>query len=80
MYVLMVVPNNFPNKDAGAVRDDAFAQIYRELGYEVRLVGKSRSSTGGEYNGTEYISIYKDIPGLRGQFNTRIIEQLLTNG
>lgn len=74
MYVLMVVPNNFPNKDAGAVRDDAFAQIYRELGYEVRLVGKSRSSTGGEYNGTEYISIYKDIPGLRGQFKRFLFE------
>ena len=74
MYVLMVVPSNFPNKDAGAVRDDAFAQIYRELGYEVRLVGKSTSSTEGKYNGTEYASIYKDISGIRGQFKRFLFE------
>ena len=38
MYVLMVVPSNFPNGDAGAVRDMAFAKIYQELGYEVDYI------------------------------------------
>lgn len=68
MYVLMVVPSDFPGGDAGAVRDDAFAHIYRELGYEVRLVGKSTTSRYGQYNGTDYVSIYKNVPGIRGHF------------
>ena len=42
MYVLMVVPSDFPNGDAGAVRDEAFALIYKELGYDVQ--------TGNQYN------------------------------
>lgn len=74
MYVLMVVPNDFPNGDAGAVRDDAFAQIYKELGYEVYLVGKSTISKSGQYNGTDYVSIYKKVPGLFGQVERFLFE------
>ncbi len=74
MYVLMVVPSDFPDGDAGAVRDDAFAHIYRELGYDVRLVGKSATSRYGQYNGTDYVSIYKDVPGIRGHFERFFFE------
>ena len=74
MYVLMVVPSDFPDGDAGAVRDDAFAHIYRELGYDVRLVGKSTTSRYGQYNGTDYVSIYKDVPGIRGHFERFFFE------
>ena len=65
-YVLMVVPNDYPNGDAGAVRDDAFARIYGTLGYKVRLVGKSKKNKYGNFNGTEYVSVYKDVSGIRG--------------
>lgn len=67
MYALMVVPSDFPNGDAGAVRDDAFAQIYRDLGYEVKLVGKGKCDPKGIFNKIEYISVYENIPGIRGQ-------------
>ena len=48
MYVLMVVPSNFPNGDAGAVRDMAFAKIYQELGYEVYLIGAGKTGKKGQ--------------------------------
>ena len=65
MYVLMVVPSNFPNGDAGAVRDMAFAKIYQELGYEVYLIGAGKTGKKGEYNGVHYYSIYKEVNNLK---------------
>lgn len=60
MYVMMVVPSNFPNGDAGAVRDMAFAKIYQELGYEVILIGAGKGEKEGTYQGVRYYSLYKD--------------------
>ena len=60
MYVLMVVPSNFPNGDAGAVRDMAFAKIYQELGYEVILIGMGRNSEEGILEDVKYYSLYKE--------------------
>lgn len=60
MYVLMVVPSNFPNGDAGAVRDMAFAYIYQELGYEVYLIGAGRGDREGDFNGVHYYSLHKE--------------------
>ena len=60
MYVLMVVPSDFPNGDAGAVRDMAFANIFIELGYEVYLIGAGRHATKGDYNGVYFYSVYRD--------------------
>lgn len=59
MYVLMVVPSDFPNGDAGAVRDLAFAKIYQNLGYEVVLIGNGKNFHTGLYNGVEYYSFYE---------------------
>ena len=74
MYVLMVVPSNFPNGDAGAVRDDIYARMYRKLGYDVKLIGKGRLCANGDYCETEFISIHKDIPGLRGQITRFLLD------
>lgn len=60
MYVLMVVPSNFPNGDAGAVRDMAFAHIYMCLGYKVFLIGASRNEKEGEIEGVQFFSVYKE--------------------
>lgn len=65
-YVLMVVPSDFPEGDAGSVRDDAFSRIYQSLGYDVFLVGKSKTNANGDYNGTKYVSIYKEAFGIKG--------------
>lgn len=60
MYVLMVVPDIFPNGDAGAVRAEALAKIYMALGYDVMLIGKGNTSQKGKYNDIEYTSLYSD--------------------
>lgn len=60
MYVLMIVPSNFPNADAGAVRDLSFAEIYQELGYDVILIGMGREKKMGVYCGVKYCSLYRD--------------------
>ncbi len=75
MYVLMVVPSDFPNGDAGAVRDDAFAQIYKELGYEVKLVGKGKYGLSGEFNGTVFVSIYREITGIKGHVDRFLFDK-----
>ena len=68
MYVLMVVPSNFPNGDAGAVRDMAFAKIYQELGYEVFLIGAGRGEKAGVYQEVYYYSLYKEAKSIIDHF------------
>ena len=68
MYVLMVVPSNFPNGDAGAVRDMAFAKIYQELGYEVFLIGAGRGEKVGVYQEVHYYSLYKEAKSKTDHF------------
>lgn len=58
MYALMISPNKFPNGDAGAVRDEYFARIYRELGYEVYHIGMGVNSKTGVYREIKYFSAY----------------------
>ena len=60
MYVLMIVPSNFPNGDAGAVRDMAFASIFQMLGYKVFLVGAGKGDIEGDYNGVHYYSVFRE--------------------
>ena len=58
MYAVMIGLNNFPNGDAGAVRDLAFARIYQELGYDVVMICQSRESDKGNYQKICFYSIY----------------------
>lgn len=58
MYALMVVPSDFPNGDAGAVRDLAFAKIYQELGYQVVLIGMGKNASDGTIDGIRFFSLY----------------------
>lgn len=60
MYVLMLVPSNFPDGDAGAVRDMAFANIFMELGYDVFLIGAGKCNKEGIVNGIKYYSVYRE--------------------
>ena len=60
MYVLMVVPSNFPNGDAGAVRDMSFAKIFQALGYEVFLIGAGRNEKEGQVDGVHFFSVYRE--------------------
>lgn len=59
MYVLMISPNKFPRGDAGAVRDEYFAKIYQELGYEVYYIGMGIDSNTGVFREIKYYSAYR---------------------
>ena len=75
MYVLMVVPSNFPNGDAGAVRDMAFAKIYQRLGYEVILIGAGREEKEGIYQGVHYYSLYWEAKSLKDHILNYVVNQ-----
>lgn len=64
MYILMISPNNFPEGDAGAVRDSCFARIYQELGYSVYHIGMNPNTEKGIYKNIEYRSLYINNYGL----------------
>lgn len=58
-YVLMVVPSDFPQGDAGSVRDFSFAEIYRLLGFRTILIGKGKNDREGLYEQVQYYSVYR---------------------
>ena len=64
MYVLMITPNNFPEGDAGAVRDGYFARIYQELGYEVIHIGMNPGCQQGEWKKIKFYSLFEDNNGV----------------
>lgn len=60
MYALMIVPSDFPDGDAGAVRDYSLAKIYQEIGYDVILIGMGKGSTEGIADKIKYYSLYQE--------------------
>lgn len=56
--VLLVSTYKYPDGDAGSIRLHSFAQIYKELGYEVTVIGmgKSTSYQVKEKEGIAYVS------------------------
>lgn len=73
MYILIVSPNNFPENDAGAVRDGCFAKIYQDLGYDVIHVGMNPSVRKGLYKGIKYYSIYQNNCGITRKISNSIL-------
>lgn len=55
----MITPNRFPEGDAGAIRDESFAAIYKSLGYQVIHIGMNNNILNGDFNGIKYYSLYK---------------------
>lgn len=60
MYAVIIGLNDFPNGDAGAVRQFAFARIYQELGYDVVVICQNRESSEGDYQKIHFYSIYRE--------------------
>lgn len=56
--VYIVTGNKYPSGDAGAVRQHAMAQILKEKGYRVTVLGYGESTNGAfkEYEGVKYRS------------------------
>ena len=71
MYVLMITPNNFPEGDAGAVRDWYYSRIYHELGYEIVHIGMNPNCVSGEYKGVTYRSLYVKNNGFLKKLTNR---------
>lgn len=72
MYVLMITPNQFPEGDAGAVRDRSFAYIYQNLGYKVIHIGMKKDSQG-ILDGITYTNIYRDNSGIIGHLKKQLL-------
>lgn len=58
--VVMISPNNFPNGDAGAIRDAAFGTIYTILGYKVILICQNKEHEYGKFENIEFISLFQN--------------------
>lgn len=58
MRALIVTYNNFPDGDAGAVRQAVFGKIMLNMGYHVSLIGMGPCTHGESrsFNGIEYVS------------------------
>ena len=56
MYAVIIGLNDFPDNDAGAVRDLAFAKIYQQLGYDVIVISQGRQKNIYKYKGLTYAS------------------------
>ena len=65
MIALIISPNDFPNGDAGALRDLSFAKIYKQLGYEVFCICKNKKEFEGEYQDIKYKSLYVAKKGFK---------------
>lgn len=55
----MIVPSDFPEGDAGAVRDVSIAKMYMALGYDVILIGMGRKESYGVYENICFRSLYE---------------------
>lgn len=71
-YILMIAPNNFPEGDAGAVRDSYFAKIYQELGYKIIHIGMNPKTENGEWYGVRFYSLYKKNNGLLNKLKNNL--------
>lgn len=74
--VLMVSLNNFPNGDAGAVRDSYFAKIYQELGYKVYHIGMNPNVKEGAFNDIKYYSLYENNTGIIRKINNAFLYKI----
>ena len=54
----MVSPNNFPQGDAGAIRDEQFAKIYQYLGYDIFYIGMNPYIKESDYKKIKVFSLY----------------------
>ena len=55
MYAVIIGLNDFPDNDAGAVRDLAFAKIYQQLGYDVIVISQGRHINTREFVAIAYL-------------------------
>lgn len=70
--VFIITRNNFPNGDAGALRDHSFAKIYRALGFKVIIICNNPDIKIGIYDNFHFYSIYskKKQKDIRSKINS----------
>lgn len=57
---IIITENNYPEGDAGAVRQHAFAKMLSEMDYDVLVIGYGKPTKGNVeiYDGIKYIFEY----------------------
>ena len=75
MKTLIITKDKFPNGNAGAVRQEQLANILKDCGYSVDLIGMGNTTN---YDYKMYNSIrYKSLRGSNQSIFNRIIDRLL---
>ena len=69
MYAVIIGLNDFPDNDAGAVRDLAFAKIYQQLGYDVIVISQGRQKNIYKYKGICCYSIFEERKTIWAHFS-----------
>lgn len=71
---LLITYNRFPNGDAGAVRQEAFAKLLQLVGYEVNVIcmGAYTEFDSKEYEGIPYVSFRNKSSSLYSKINNVI--------
>ena len=61
-HLLIISYGKYPNGNAGAVRQHAFAKLFMECGYEVTVIGMGDSTDFKlkQYDEVSYVSFRKD--------------------
>ncbi len=56
---LIVSTNKFPQGDAGAIREESFARLFQEIGYDVLVVGLGKATEYRikQFSGINYLSL-----------------------
>lgn len=73
--VLLITTDKYPNGDAGSVRQHSFAKLYRELGYEVTVVGMG-ACTNFQLKNNDGVS-YLSLRDAKNSFAAKVKNYLL---
>lgn len=72
MNIFIISPNNYPAEDAGALRDEAFAKLFRSLGHRVLVLSRGRNAASGDVDGIPYVSHFRPVSGKVQKFFHRL--------
>lgn len=73
--IWIVTTDSYPQGDAGAIRQHAFAKMYKQLGYKVFVIGYGESTNFEEknYDGIEYTSLRRKKQNFINKINGRLL-------
>ena len=72
---VIVTENSYPEGDAGAVRQHAFAKMLAEIGYDVLVIGYGTPTDGkiNTFDGIKYISFREQTSSSLKRLSNRLL-------